>query len=380
MDLEKEFEKIRPYKDKEVPLAIKKLLKHEKLESLLPSLSVGREKEEVLSLLNSVKTIYDFQTHFSQVFLKYIIKTTSDGFSFSGLENIKNKAHLFIANHRDIILDTAFLQMMLYDNDLPTTQITVGDNLMKNSLFNLLGRLNKVFTLKRGGGRIEMYKNAVIHSRYINKTILEDKESMWIAQRDGRTKDGDDKTQQGLLKMLLGDRRDVADALKELAIVPVSISYEFEPCLKTKVKELYHLQEEGAYSKEENEDMKSSVQSIFAQKGRIYLAFGKPLNKIFISEDNLNLSNNDIINLFVEEIDKQIYSNFKLWPNNYIAFDLLEGKGQFKKEYSEEEFEKFNSYISETIKKIQGDAETLRELALKIYANPVKNKTNSDWK
>jgi hypothetical protein len=376
MDLEKEFEKIRPYKDSEVPLAIKALLKHEKFESLLPSLAVGRETKEVLSLLNSVKTIYDFQKHFSQVFLEHIIKTTSDGFSFSGLENIKDKGHLFIANHRDIILDTAFLQMLLHENDMPTSQITVGDNLMKNSLFSLLGKLNKVFTLKRGGGRIEMYKNAVIHSRYINKTVLKNNESMWIAQRDGRTKNGDDKTQQGLLKMLLGDRRDVAKALEELAIVPVSISYEFEPCIKGKIREVYQILKEGNYEKQENEDMKSSVQSIFAPKGRIHLSFGNRLNRILEGKIATNLSNNEIVNLFVQEIDKQIHSNYKLWPNNYIAFDLLEQKSRFKEQYSKEQYENFNNYISKTIQELDGNIEDLKKIALEIYANPVKNKEN----
>ena len=377
MNLEEEFAKIAPYKDSEVPAAIEKLLQHEKFESLLPSLSVGRDRDEVLSLLKSVKTINDFQTFFSQPFLKYIIQSTTKGFSFSNLEYVKEKGHLFIANHRDIILDTAFLQMLLFDNDMSTTQITVGDNLMKNTLFNILGKLNKVFTLKRGGGRIEMYKNAVIHSKYINNVVLKQNQSMWIAQRDGRTKDGDDKTQQGLLKMLLGDRRDVAKALEELAIVPVAISYEFEPWLGGKINECYHLEKDGNYNKEENEDMQSSVQSIFAQKGRIHLAFGKRINRVIENSLNEELSNNEIINLFVAEIDKQIYDNYKLWPNNYIAFDLLEKKEQFKEKYSQSALDTFNHHISETIKEIEGEQDKLREIALKIYANPVKNKIKS---
>ena len=259
---------------------------------------------------------------------------------------------------------------------IDTTEITVGDNLMKNSLFCVLGKLNKVFTLIRGGGRIQMYKNAVLHSKYINHVIKERNESLWIAQRDGRTKDGHDKTQQGLLKMVLGNRRDVVTALQELAIVPVSTSYEFEPCLKGKIREIYITKKDGTYIKTEGEDMHSVATSVLAQKGRIHIGFGKRLNIIFKDIKSRELSNNEIIDQFVQEIDKQIYDNYKLWPYNYLAWDIVNNKQDFLNEYNETDVVNFKAYIQENIVDAEGNRDELEKIALNIYANPVQNKLN----
>lgn len=374
MNFDEEFKEVRPFNDSEMPKAIEELIDNKNFEGLIPHLSLGNKDANIKEALGQVKTVEEFQMNLVYPFLKHIIKETTDGFSSSGVEDIKEKGHLYIANHRDIVLDSAFLQIMLQDNQMSTTEITVGDNLMANPLFNLLGKMNKVFTLKRGGGRIEMYKNAVLHSRYVHELIREQNESLWIAQRDGRTKDGNDKTQQGLLKMLLGNRRDIIPALQELAIVPMSISYEYEPCLLSKVRETYIKSLGKEYTKEENEDMKSSTQSIFAYKGKVHIAFGTRLNKTLVDIEQKDLSNKDIINTFVNEIDFQIYQNYKLWPFNYLAWDIVNKKEQFSKEYSKEDVSKFEDYIARTISEIEGDKNDLKKIAFEIYANPVKNK------
>ena len=371
-----EFDAIRPFNDSEVPFAIEKLISNENFEKISHFFQPDKDTETVKNSIKQIKTIKEFQHIFSHPFLNYILDTTSDGLSSSGIEDIKLKGHLYIVNHRDIILDTAFLQLLLQINKIDTTEIAVGDNLMKNSLFNVLGKLNKVFTLTRGGGRIEMYKNAVLHSQYINHVIKERNESLWIAQRDGRTKDGNDKTQQGLLKMLLGNRRDVAKALQELAIVPVSTSYELEPCLKGKVREIYLTEKNGEYTKEEGEDMHSVATSVLAKKGRIHIGFGKRLNIIFENIENKDLSNNEIIDQFVQEIDKQIYENYKLWPYNYLAWDIINNKQDFLNEYTDKDKISFEKYIIENIQEIDGEQEELKKIALEIYANPVINKLN----
>lgn len=372
MEFDSEFEPLRPFNDSEVPAAIKELMAHEKFKDVIPHLSIGKHPEELIEILSSINSIDAFQSTFSHPFVKFIIQKTTDGLTSSGIEDIKGKGHLYIANHRDIILDTAFLQAMLKENNLSTTEITVGDNLMANDLFRVLGKLNKVFTLKRGGGKIEMYKNAILHSKYINHVIREKNESLWIAQSDGRTKDGNDKTQQGLLKMLLGNRRDIIPALQELAIVPMSISYEFEPCFSEKVNELAIKARNGEYIKQENEDMRSSTSSLFAKKGRVHIAFGTRLNKSLADIEERGLSNVEVIDTFLTEIDTQIYKNYRLWPNNYIAFDLLHHGQQFSKEYCLEDKTAFEKYLASSIENIEGDMSEIRKIALGIYANPVK--------
>lgn len=373
MNLDPEFSQHRPFYDSEVPEALEQLIQHDSFQQLIPYLSVSGSKEDIMEKLKSIQSIEAFQNEMVYPFVRHIIKETSEGLSSSGVDRIKGKGHLFISNHRDIVLDSAFLQAMLQEKGLPTSEITVGDNLMANSLFNLLGKLNKVFTLKRGGGRIEMYKNAILHSKYIHQLVKDRNESLWIAQRDGRTKDGFDKTQQGLLKMLVGDRRDIIPALQELAIVPMSISYEFEPCLGSKVRELYITETTGEYEKKANEDMESSTSSIFAYKGHIHIAFGHRLNKTLADIESRELSNKEIFDTYVNEVDQQIYQNYKLWPNNYIAYDLVNKTHEFDSNYNKEDKDKFVSHITKALENISGDKKRIKEIALNIYANPVKN-------
>lgn len=375
MDFDIEFEKIRPYNDSEVKEAIEDLIALKDFNKISKSLFPNIDTERVIGFLKGINTIAEFQNVISHKFLQRIIKTTTKGVTSSGVDLVQNKGHLFIANHRDIVLDTALMQAVLLTKKIPTTEITVGDNLTTNPFFKVIGKLNKMFTIYRGGGKIQMYKNAILHSKYIHRLIREKDQSLWIAQRDGRTKDGNDKTQQGLLKMLLGDRRDITLALKELDIVPVSTSYELEPCFKEKVSELY-ISRHQEYVKQENEDMNSVVVGMFGAKDRVHIAFGTPINDIIGEIDEEKLSPNEILDVFIKEIDKQVYNTYKLWPNNFIAWDILNNSQKYSDEYSKEEKAKFESYVDKAISEIKGDKKEITEIALGIYANPINNKTN----
>jgi len=374
--IDKAFDKLRPYNDTEVPEAINRIIGHKSFPQLCESLYPGKSVNEVAQMMRTIDNIYDFQRQFSLHMVKKIIEATTNGVTYTGLENVEdinNKGHLLIANHRDIVLDSALMQSILTANDLPTSQITVGDNLMTDQLFIDLAKLNKMFTLIRGGSKIQMYKNAILHSEYIRNLITNENESLWIAQRDGRTKDGNDKTQQGLIKMLIGNRKDFIQALRELNILPITISYEFESCAKAKTRETY-ISKHKEYQKDGDEDMKAVMAGFTSFKGRIHVSYGKNINTILDKISNLDLPNTEIVDVVVKELDKQFYANYKLWPNNYVAYDLLNNTDKYSNEYTDKEKETFVQYTNKIIDEIEFKDPDIREILLGIYANPVKNK------
>jgi len=375
IDFSEQFEIIRPYQDHEVKTVIERVVKHPKFVPILHYLYEGKNVEELLKEFSKIETIYQFQYFFSDHTVKKIIEKSSGGLSFHGTENIDpEKAYLFIANHRDIVLDAAIMQIMLADHGHNTSQITFGDNLMSDKLFLDLGKLNKMFTFYRGGTRTEQYNNARLYSAYFAHVVQERKESIWIAQRNGRTKDGNDKTQSALLKMLTVDKEDSSKALAGLNIVPVTISYEKEPCGILKVRELY-LSKDRAYVKGPNEDLMSILEGITGDKGRIHYAFGKPLNAFIEKLAREGVSKNELVEKVAEEIDRQVYADYELWPGNYIALDLLDNSRNHSDKYTEEELSNFVKEMDARIGELQGlDSSELRRIFLQMYANPVLNK------
>ena len=297
---------LKPYSNTELPEALERIINHNNFAHLCKYIYPDKSTTDVAEILRTIKTIDEFQQTFSIYMVNKIVELTTQGVTYDGIENIKditNNGHLFIANHRDIVLDSALMQKVLKDNNLPTTQITVGDNLMTDQLFIDIAKINKMFTLIRGGSKIQMYKNAILHSEYIRNLITKQKESLWIAQRDGRTKNGDDKTQQGLIKMLIGSQKDIKKALLELNIIPVSISYEFESCAKAKTRETF-ISQHKEYKKDENEDMKSILQGAMTFKGRVHISFGKNINNIL--KNIPELPNNEIVDTVVKELEPDI--------------------------------------------------------------------------
>ncbi len=374
MDLPELFEHIRPYRDHEVKSAIHRLMSHPAFEGVLNYLYEEADMEELRQQFLEIDSIDRFQHFFSSHTVKRIIDKTSRGLTHQGVDHLDpSTPYLFVANHRDIVLDAAIMQYLLYTNGYTTSQITFGENLMSGQMVLDLGKLNKMFTFYRGGTKIEQYRNAVTNSAYINHVIKTEKESIWIAQRNGRTKNGDDKTQTGLLKMFAVGNKNLSGTLAGLNMVPVTISYETEPCDIQKVRELYMAIRE-TYVKAPDEDFMSIMSGITGQKGRIHFSFGTPLNSFIEALVAEGLRDNEVIGRITGEIDRQVYHDYKLWPGNYIAHDLLNDTGQYEKHYTGEEKGAFEETMNQKIATLEGfDQNELRLMYLEMYANPVTN-------
>ncbi|MBR9833337.1 hypothetical protein GYB57_14425 [bacterium] len=373
MEVEKmEFEDIRPLHDSEVKEGIGRLLAVKEFRGMVEYAFQGMIPfEKVEEQLKRIETVKEFQSGLITKMLGFVIQKTSDSFTFSGLENIeKDKAYLFLSTHRDIVLDSALMNLVLNDNEYETARIAIGDNLVKEPWINDLVRLNKSFIVKRGRQGKDKVLASMQLSSYIAHSIKTDNESVWIAQREGRTKDGIDKTQPGLIKMLsIAGRKDPVNHLRSLNIVPVSISYEYNPCDAMLLPELLAKSEDREYVKSPMEDLMSMMKGIEGKKGRIHLHFGRPLNDF--SENLKNVNGEKFVSQVVSLADHEIYHTFKLWPTNYIACDLLIGNQRWENEYSAEEKATFEKVMTQRVASVEGNPDKLKELYLKMYANPV---------
>jgi hypothetical protein len=369
------FESLRPYYDSESPEVMKRISNYEYYQQLMAYLNPNLSKEEAIEKAINTKSPYEFQTHFMSHAIWTILKQTSTGLTWSGLENLdKNASYLYIANHRDILLDSAILQIILDKEEFETSEITFGENLMQEGFITDFGKMNRMVAVKRDGTIKELYDTSKQLSAYIRHTILDKNVSMWIAQRNGRTKDGNDITQTGLVKMLnLSGSKDFKQSISELNIVPITISYEYDTCDKLKVQELYLLDLQGTYVKDKNEDFNSILTGIKQPKGKIHVAFGTPILNELDEINKLN-NENEKIKLLTNYIDKQIHQNYKLNPVNYIAYDILNQTNIFKTNYTENEKNDFINYTNESISELVGEQDVLRNLFIKLYANPIKNK------
>jgi len=377
-DLRSEFESIRPYRDHEVAAAVHRLVEHPGFEGVLNYLYEGSDMARLREDFLKVQSVEAFQVFFSRHTVRRIVEKTSRGLSDEGAGHLDNsRPYLFVANHRDIVLDAAIMQLLLHLHQHKTTQITFGTNLMYGQLLMDLGKLNKMFTFYRGGTRTEEYRNAQINSAYINHVVKEVGESIWIAQRNGRTKDGNDRTQPGLIKMFAMGSKDICSALEALNMVPVTISYEIEPCELQKVRELYISRRQN-YQKAPDEDFQSILAGITGEKGRIHYVFGSPLNQFIRDLGGQGLRDNEVVEQIVEEIDRQVHRDYKLWPSNYLAHDLLHGQERHRSKYKDEDKQVFTRRMEKQLDLLQDlDREECRELYLELYARPLDNKAHS---
>jgi len=380
MDNKTSLEDMRPYRDDEVRNVIKRLEKDQQMVHILKFINPDCEIEEIMNKFKNINTIEEFQNVFSSKAVEYLINTTTDGLTYNGLENLNtNETYLFIANHRDIVMDSAIMQWLLKVHGFRTSQITFGSNLMYSQFIIDLGKMNKMFTFYRSNTKIGTYRNALLHSKYIRQVIIEQHQSIWIAQHDGRTKDGNDYTQAALIKMLLFKQNDLFKALKELNIVPVVVSYEKEPCDVYKLKEIYNKKVHGGkYTKSENEDLTSILNGITSQKGRVHMSFGKPVNNFLNEVSHSKLELDKIANLVAMFIDKEVFRNYKLYPYNYIAFDVKHESTIFlDKQYSANDIDKFNSFLLLKMTSEKCDKDIPRDIFermfLNMYAAPVEN-------
>ncbi len=367
-----DFEDIRPLHDNEVKAGIARLLKVKEFRGLVDYAFQSKVPfEQIEEKLHKVETVKEFQSGLITKMMDFVIQKTSTSFTHSGLENIeKGKAYLFLSTHRDIVLDSALMNLMLNEKGYETARIAIGDNLVKEPWINDLVRLNKSFIVKRGKQGKDKVLASIQLSNYIAHSIKNDNESVWIAQREGRTKNGIDKTQPGLIKMLsIAGRKDPVKHLQSLNIVPVSISYEYNPCDFLILPELLAKSEDKEYVKGPQEDLISMMRGIEGKKGHIHLHFGCPINQLASNLENV--ADEKFVAQISHIVDQEIYNTFKLWPNNYIACDLLNENSDWKKEYSQENLDDFKIYMESRLKKIEGDKVKLRHLFLTMYANPV---------
>lgn len=369
------FETLRPYYDSEAPEVMKRMSEYDAYFEIMTYLWPEMNKEAVIKKALNIKSPYDFQTGYMSEGIWKIVKSTSTGLTWSGLENLdRNKANLYIANHRDILLDSAILQIILDKEDFETSEITFGSNLITEGFITDFAKMNRMVSIKREGNAKELYDISQQLSAYIRHSILDKNTSVWIAQRNGRTKDGNDITQTGLLKMLnMSGRHDFAKNFEELNIIPLSISYEYEPCDALKVQETYLSSLLSKYVKAPNEDINSVITGIKQPKGKIHVAFGKPINQK-LKEINAIGNENEKIKLLASHIDKQIHQNYKLNPVNYIAYDITNQTNVFDSKYTEQEKKDFILYLNNQTKELKGESEILKNLFITLYANPVVNK------
>jgi hypothetical protein len=367
------FDDLRPYYDEEIPAAMHRIAGSEYFPILSSFVYPGRDPEEIKAMICAYTTIYEFQSQVMATMNEQIIARSIRRFSYEGLDRLDTgKRYLFVSNHRDIMLDSSLFQYVLHSTGHRTTEITFGSNLMISPLIIDIGKSNKMFKVIRGGNMKEFYTNSLHLSEYIHYAIKEKQESIWIAQRNGRTKDGIDATDQGIIKMFyMGASCNPAKALASLNIVPVSISYQWEPCDQLKALELYKSRSEK-YVKQPGEDLNSILTGVTQPKGDVHIHVGVPLSESDL-EPLAGLPNNLFNKQAALLIDKQIGQNYRLTCNNYIAQDIRSQKEQYASYYTQEEKEAFMQHYKRVLDSEVDDKKALADIFLGIYANPLEN-------
>ncbi len=375
---EMDFENIRPYNEAEAQEAIQRIVKQHEFNSVLSFVFSKDQVETMRARATGSKSISDFQKNFMRPLVREIVKKTAESLSTTGFNTLHpDEPHLFIGNHRDITLDSSILATLLTDYNI-SLGITWGDNLMVSPFVTDLGKINRMITVFREGSRRDMLLNSQKLSAYIRRLITKEKLSVWIAQRKGRAKNGNDKTDPGVLKMLSlsGEGKQTAK-LQELDICPVCVSYEWEPCDIQKVKEVFIASKKN-YIKSENEDLNSILGGVMGQKGRIHYAIGKSM-KQEMANISPEIPNNEQLQQLARMIDVEIFKNFRLWPNNFLAWDRLNNSSKFKSYYATKEVKAFDKKIEvllEETKSLGGTDDEFIRLYLSLYAQPLQNKLN----
>ena len=327
-------------------------------------------KEQLLK----THSIQDFQCNFIYQSVQKVLERSSEGLTTSGFEKLeKNTAYLFISNHRDIILDTSLLNACLFDNGLVMTASAIGDNLVKKSFLLTLSKLNRNFLVQRGLPPRELLQSSKLLSQYICQLLHRENRSVWIAQREGRTKDGNDATHPGVLKMLAmaNDEDNLMDYFRKIKIVPVSLSYEYDPTDALKMPQLMAEAKQETYIKEKNEDFVTLLSGIMGQKRRIHIHVGDVLDQELTAIGEEFDNANKQIQALAQAIDDSILSSYKLWPTNYIAYDMLNKTDHYSSHYTENEKSIFERRLEFRIDEANPIA---YQGFLAMYANPVVNK------
>lgn len=376
-----EFDEIRPYEEGEMKEALNQLLNdrhfNKVMQGFAPWLPKGVRNGFFKMMFIGVKTPLDFQLRFMKHVVRYVLKKHAHGYTFNH-STISNRGNqLFISNHRDIVLDSAILDLMLHEAGFPTTcEIAIGDNLLIYPWIKTLVRMNKAFTVRRSLKAKEMMESSILMSRYMHYAITQKKENIWIAQREGRAKDSSDQTQESVLKMLAyGGEGTIIERLKELNIVPLTLSYEYDPCDYLKAQEFQQKRDDPSWKKNKQDDLDNMKIGILGYKGHVHFRTGTPVNEWI--DELKDMPKTEVFKEIAQRIDKAIHSNYMLYPGNFIAYDELNKTNTFHKRYSQHDKKVFEEYLRGQIAKINlpnPDEAFLRERILTMYANPVVNK------
>lgn len=376
-----EFDEIRSFRDYDVQAAVSRIAASEQFQMIAAYLYGQENAPAFLQQFQMMRSIQEFQGKIILTFLLGLQKKCTKGVTLEGLEQLTHDANLFITNHRDIVLDSAFLNKCLFEAGKKTTEIAIGDNLLIYPWIADLVRLNKSFIVKRGGTRRDLLQNSIRMSAYIRDCICQRDESVWIAQREGRCKDSNDRTQESLLKMLsLSGEGCIAARLNALHMTPISISYEYDPCDYLKAKEFQQKRDDADFKKNPGDDLLSMKTGVMGEKGRVVFRICEPMDA-FLSEVEQTIEDKAAqCAAIAQEVDRRIHSNYELFPGNWVAMDLLQGTDAHSAHYTAEEKAHFENYIQQRLALIDlpnKDEAFLRERLLSMYANPTINYLNA---
>ena len=372
------FDDIRPLNNNEVKDAIEALVTNEDFERAFRYIKPDVNWKEFSETMRSFKTKEDFKSKLAYEAVMLVANKTNFSLTISGRSRLPKdkKPCTFISNHRDIVLDASFLNVMLYDVGYGMTQVAIGDNLMIRPWIETLVRLNNSFIVKRGVSVRQMLDVSRTLSAYIRHTINETKESIWIAQREGRAKDSNDRTQGSVLKMLnMSGDKDIVSNIMDLNIFPVAISYEYDPCDFLKAKEFQMKRDDPNYVKSQRDDLLSMETGILNNKGRVHFTLTQPINDQLAALDK-DMEKNELIATIANIIDKEIYKHYRFYPCNYVAYDMLTGTKRFSSNYGLRDKKHFEEYLQGQLDKIvlpNKDEAFLRTKILEMYTNPLKN-------
>ncbi|MDO9633847.1 MAG: 1-acyl-sn-glycerol-3-phosphate acyltransferase [Paludibacter sp.] len=373
-----DFDSIRCYHQDEIPAVLERLRNEKRFINTLGTIYPLLPKDVLRKRVTSFDNTNDFQKILVYPFLQYIEANLTKGVELHGLENIdQSRSYLYVSNHRDILLDSALFCAKLIENNLDTVEIAIGDNLLVFPWIEDLVRLNKSFLVRRSPGAKQMLESSKLLSTYIAHTINDKKQSAWIAQREGRAKDSDDKTQESLLKMFnMGGTGSFAENLAALHICPLSISYEFDPCDYLKAKEFQQKRDNPEHKKSPIDDLLNMKTGVMGYKGKVIYKMAGEISQQIMELGAEITNRNELVGAIAKLIDRSIYANYTIYTVNKIAFDLLFDLKQFEKSYSLLEKLDFEKYLEMQIDKVDlpnKDIDYLKIKMLEMYANPLKN-------
>ena len=379
MEVPTNFDEIRPYNNDEVKDAIESLTRDADFERAFRYIQPNVDWKVFSDLMRSFKTKEDFKSNLGYKFVTDLAKKTTFSLTFSGRSRLPKdkKPCTFISNHRDIVLDPSFLNIMLFDVGYGMTQVAIGNNLLIRPWIKTIVRLINSFIVKRNVPVRQMLEVSKELSAYIRHTITVTKDSIWIAQREGRAKDSNDRTQGSILKMLnMSGDKDIVSNLMDLNIVPVSISYEYDPCDYLKAKEFQQKRDDPNFTKSQRDDLLSMETGLLCNKGRVHFSVGTPINDELVKLDPSTMEKNELVCMIAGLIDKEIFKHYHFYPCNYIAYDMLTRTNRFSEYYSLKDKQHFEKYLQGQLDKIvllNKDEDFLRTKILEMYSNPLKN-------